>query len=103
MNKNIKTDEYKKLKRKIVSNIIYILISFSGVFVFIYQGYSTKQDNLLSYKQYERFTCKDKSNMSIEINKDEGWEYIDGYFINNNNSIKASLCEQQRRRDNERD
>lgn len=93
MNKNIKTDEYKKLKRKIVSNIIYILISLSMVFIFIYQGYSTKQDNLLSYKQYERFTCKDKSNMSIEINKADGWKYIDGYFINNNSSIEAKLCE----------
>jgi len=93
MNKNIQIDKYKKLKRKIVSNIIYILISFSMVFFIMYDGYTSRQESLLSYKSNEKFTCRDKSKVTIEINKADGWKYIDGYFINNNSSIEAKLCE----------
>ncbi len=92
MNKSIETNEYDNLKRKIFSNFIFIFITFIVAISSLFNGYITKQDNLFSYKSYERFTCKDKSKVNIEINKADGWRHIDGYFINNNSSIEAKLC-----------
>ena len=93
MNKSIETKESSDLKRKIFSNFIFIFITFIIAILSLFYGYITKQDNLLSYNSYERFTCKDKSKVTIEINKADGWKYIYGYFINKNSSIEAKLCE----------
>lgn len=103
MNKCIETNEYIDLKRKIFSNFIFLFITFIVTISSLIYGYITKQNNLLSYKSYERFTCQDKSKMTIEINKADGWKYIDGYFIHNNSSIEAQLCEVTKEKNNERD